>query len=95
LPALRLGASSGDRNLGIGSDNHKILVYFDLLNVMNFINEDKGQSYFQSQGMRRVLNSGGLDSDGRIIITGVNTSGASIDSYASRYRMQLGFVYKF
>ena len=95
LPALRLGASSGDRNLGIGSDSHKILVYFDLLNVMNFINEDKGQSYFQSQGMRRVLNSGGLDSDGRIIITGVNTSGASIDSYASRYRMQLGFVYKF
>ena len=95
LPALRLGASSGDRNLGIGSDNHKILVYFDLLNVMNFINEDKGKSYFQNQGMRRVLNSGGLDSDGRIIITGVNSGLVSTDSYASRYRMQLGFVYKF
>ena len=62
---------------------------------MNFINEDKGHSYFQSQGMRRLLGSDGLDSDGRIIITGVNTRGASIDSYASRYRMQLGFVYKF
>jgi len=62
---------------------------------MNFINEDKGHSYYQSQGMRRVLNSNGLDSDGRIIITGVNTRGASIDSYASRYRMQLGFTYKF
>ena len=95
LPSLRLRASSGDRNIGVGSDNHKVLVYFDLLNVMNFINEDKGHSYFQSQGMRRVLNSDGLDSDGRIIITGVNSSGASIDSYASRYRMQLGFTYKF
>ena len=95
LPSLRLRASSGDRGFGVGSDSHKIIVYFDLLNVMNFINEDKGHSYFQSQGMRRVLNSGGLDSDGRIIITGVNTSGASIDSYASRYRMQLGFTYKF
>ena len=95
LPSLRLRASSGDRNIGVGSDNHKVLVYFDLLNVMNFINEDKGHSYYQSQGMRRVLNSDGLDSDGRIIITGVNSSGASIDSYASRYRMQLGFTYKF
>jgi hypothetical protein len=79
----------------VGSHDHKVLIYFDLLNVMNFINEDKGKSYFQSQGMRRVLNSGGLDSDGRIIITGVNSRGASVDSYASRYRMQLGFVYKF
>jgi len=95
LPSLRLRASSGDRNISVGSDNHKVLVYFDLLNVMNFINEDKGHSYYQSQGMRRVLNSDGLDSDGRIIITGVNSSGASIDSYASRYRMQLGFTYKF
>ena len=95
LPSLRLRASSGDRNISVGSDNHKVLVYFDLLNVMNFINEDKGHSYFQNQGMRRVLNSDGLDSDGRIIITGVNSSGASIDSYASRYRMQLGFTYKF
>jgi hypothetical protein len=86
LPSLRLRASSGDRNIGVGSDNHKVLVYFDLLNVMNFINEDKGHSYYQSQGMRRVLNSDGLDSDGRIIITGVNSSGASIDSYASRYK---------
>ncbi|MDB2489683.1 TonB-dependent receptor, partial [Gammaproteobacteria bacterium] len=63
LPSLRLRASSGDRNIGVGSDNHKVLVYFDLLNVMNFINEDKGHSYYQDQGMRRVLNSDGLDSD--------------------------------
>jgi hypothetical protein len=37
----------------------------------------------------------GLDSEGRIIINGVDTRKGTIDSYASRYRMQLGFTYKF
>ena len=92
---LRIAQEIPVKSNYFGIDGHKVIVYFDLLNVMNFINEDKGHSYYQSQGMRRVLNSNGLDSDGRIIITGVNTRGASIDSYASRYRMQLGFTYKF
>jgi hypothetical protein len=62
---------------------------------MNFINEDKGHSYYQSYNTRRTLDTDGLDDQGRIVITGVDTSSASIDSYASRYRMQLGFTYKF
>lgn len=75
--------------------DHKLVVYFDLLNVLNYINEDKGHVYYQSYGTRGILDSGGLDSEGRIIINGVDTRKGTIDSYASRYRMQLGFTYKF
>ena len=75
--------------------DHKFVVYFDLLNVLNFINEDKGHSYYQRYNTRRTLDTSGLDDQGRIVITGVDTSSATIDSYASRYRMQLGFTYKF
>jgi len=75
--------------------DHKLVVYFDLLNVLNFINEDKGHVYYQRYGTRGILDSGGLDSEGRIIINGVDTRKGTIDSYASRYRMQLGFTYKF
>ena len=75
--------------------DHKFVIYFDLLNVLNFINEDKGHSYYQRYNTRRTLDSSGLDDQGRIVITGVDSSSASIDSYASRYRMQLGFTYKF
>jgi hypothetical protein len=75
--------------------DHKLVVYFDLLNVLNFINEDKGHVYYQRYGTRGILDSGGLDPEGRIIINGVDTRKGTIDSYASRYRMQLGFTYKF
>ena len=75
--------------------NHKLFVYFDLLNVLNFINEDKGHAYYQRYNTRGLLDSNGLDSSGRIIITGTDTRGPTIDSYASRYRMQLGFTYKY
>ena len=75
--------------------DHKFVIYFDLLNVLNYINEDKGHSYFQRNNKRTTLDTSGLDDQGRIVITGVDNSSASIDSYASRYRMQLGFTYKF
>jgi len=75
--------------------DHKLIIYFDLLNVMNFINDEKGHSYFQRYSSRGILESSGLNSDGQIVITGTDTRGPSIDSYASRYRMQLGFTYKF
>jgi|TARA_B100001093_G_scaffold36918_1_gene31626 hypothetical protein len=75
--------------------DHRFVVYFDLLNVLNFINEDKGHVYYQNYSTRGVLDSDGLDSQGRIIIDGVDTRKGSLDNYASRYRMQLGFTYKF
>ena len=62
---------------------------------MLFRSEDKGHVYYQRYGTRGILDSGGLDSEGRIIINGVDTRKGTIDSYASRYRMQLGFTYKF
>jgi hypothetical protein len=62
---------------------------------LNFINEDKGHVYYQGYSTRGLLDSKGLDSEGRIRITGIDTRKGTLDQYASRYRMQLGFTYKF
>jgi hypothetical protein len=66
-----------------------------LLNVLNFINEDKGHVYYQRYKTWGLLDSRGLNDDGQIIISGVDTRKGTLDQYASRYRMQLGFTYKF
>ena len=95
LPKFNIGAGLAGRNMGIDTDSHKLVVYFDLLNVLNFINEDKGHVYYQAYSTRALLQSGGLDSEGRVIIRGVDTRKGQLDQYASRYRMQLGFTYKF
>lgn len=75
--------------------NHKLVLYFDVLNVLNLLDDKKGHSEYRSYGSYGIVTSDGLDSQGRIIYTGTNVRDASLDSYASRYRMQLGFVYKF
>jgi len=75
--------------------NHKLVLYFDVLNVLNLLDDKKGHSEYRSYGSYGIVTSDGLDSQGRIIYTGTNVSDARLDSYASRYRMQLGFVYKF
>jgi hypothetical protein len=76
-------------------DGHKLFVYFDVLNLMNLIDEDKGHQKYYRYGARGLLESDGFNSAGQIIITGVNDRGPSTDTYSSRYRMQLGFAYKF
>ena len=92
---LRIAQEIPVNNSYFNIEDHKLVIYFDLLNVLNFINEDKGHVYYQSFGTRGILDSNGLDDEGRIIITGVDTRKGTLDSYASRYRMQLGFTYKF
>ena len=92
---LRISQEIPVNNDYFGINDHKFIIYFDLLNVLNFINEDKGHVYYQSYGTRGILDSSGLDSEGRIVITGVDTRKGDLDTYASRYRMQLGFTYKF
>ena len=92
---LRIAQEIPVKSKYFGIDDHKVVVYFDLLNVLNFINEDKGHSYYQRYGARQIVETDGLNSNGQIVITGLDTRGPTIDSYASRYRMQLGFTYKF
>jgi hypothetical protein len=92
---LRIAQEIPVRSSYFGIDDHKFVLYFDLLNVLNFINEDKGHVYYQSFSTRGLLDSKGLDSDGRVIISGVDNRKGQLDNYASRYRMQLGFTYKF
>ena len=92
---LRIAQEIPVRSSYFGIDDHKFVLYFDLLNVLNFINEDKGHVYYQRYSTRGLLDSKGLDSDGRIIISGVDNRKGQLDNYASRYRMQLGFTYKF
>ena len=92
---LRIAQEIPVRSSYFGIDDHKFVLYFDLLNVLNFINEDKGHVYYQGYSTRGLLDSSGLDAEGRIIITGVDTRKGTLDQYASRYRMQLGFSYKF
>ena len=76
-------------------DGHKLHVYLDVLNLMNLIDEDKGHQKYYSYGGRGFLESDGFNSSGQIVISGVDDRGPSTDSYSSRYRMQLGFAYKF
>ena len=92
---LRIAQEIPVKSNYFGIDDHKVVVYFDLLNVLNFINEDKGHVYYQNYGTRGILDSKGLDSEGRIRISGIDTRKGTLDGYASRYRMQLGFTYKF
>jgi hypothetical protein len=92
---LRIAQEIPVNNSYFGIKDHKLVLYYDLLNVLNFINEDKGHVYYQSYSTRGLLDSRGLDSEGRIRITGIDTRKGTLDQYASRYRMQLGFTYKF
>ena len=76
-------------------DGHKLFVYFDVLNLMNLIDEDKGHQKYYRYGGRGLLESDGFNSSGQIVISGIDDRGPSTDTYSSRYRMQLGFAYKF
>jgi hypothetical protein len=76
-------------------DGHKLFVYFDVLNLMNFIDDEKGHQKYYRYGSRGLIESDGFNSAGQIIITGIDDRGPSTDTYSSRYRMQLGFAYKF
>jgi hypothetical protein len=62
---------------------------------MNLIDDNKGQQKYYRYGARGLLQSDGFNDAGQIIISGVNDRGPSTDTYSSRYRMQLGFAYKF
>lgn len=75
--------------------DHKLFIYFDVLNLLNLIDSDKGKDYYYGFDTAELINTSGFDSSGRLKITGVANDKPTLSDSNSRYRMQLGFVYKF
>jgi hypothetical protein len=64
------------------------------VNVLNFFNDSEGVRYFKGS-TSEILETDGLDDQGRWIITGVRDDSSFIDNNSSSYRFQLGFSYEF
>ncbi len=81
--------------------DHKVIIYFDFLNILNYINEDKGHvTEYSGNRSKQIILGGdtGVDAQGRYIISGVdpddnltvfNSDGQSV------WQMNLGFKYQF
>ena len=52
-------------------DDDKFVLYFDAVNVLNFFNDSDGVRYFKGGSTQEILETDGLDAEGRWIITGV------------------------
>jgi hypothetical protein len=79
-------------------DGHKFVVYFDLLNVMNMLDDEDGRVFEYGYNNSRQIIVSGTDSDGRFLISGVDDD----DNYylqdgdgQSRWQVQMGLKYKF
>ena len=82
-------------------NDHKFIIYFDFLNIMNYFNEDKGRvTEYSGNSSKQIMLGGatGVDDQGRYIISGVdpddnltvfNSDGQSV------WQMNLGFKYQF
>jgi hypothetical protein len=75
-------------------DDDKFVLYFDAVNVLNFFNDSDGVRYFKGS-TQEILETDGLDAEGRWIITGVRDETSFVDFNSSSYRFQLGFSYEF
>ena len=85
------------QDIGI-RDGQKIVLYFDVTNIQNLLNDQKGWqqevSYNQSKGI--VIS--GADDQGRYEITGVDPDDGyffSTSNGQSMWMMNLGVAYKF
>ena len=88
------------QDLGLWRD-HKLTIYFDVLNVLNLLDDDKGivREYSFNNSRQIVLGgSTGVDSAGRYIIAGVDPDDSlnvlNFDGQ-SVWQMNLGFKYSF
>ncbi len=75
-------------------DDDKFTIYFDAVNILNFFNDSEGLRYFKGF-TSEILETDGLDDEGRWIITGIRDDRSFIDNNSSSYRFQLGFSYEF
>jgi len=83
------------------NDDQKIVIYFDIQNLMNFLEEDKGwQTEIDTNSVSRAV-SVDLDQTtalGQLYITGINDDAGliySTDYGQSQWQMNLGISYKF
>ena len=78
-------------------DDDKFTVYFDVMNLLNFFNDNDGVRYYKEDyaGVIVLDSDTPLDSQGRWVITGVSDDVSYVDNNVSSYRFQLGFSYEF
>ena len=75
-------------------ENDKFTIYLDMLNFLNYLDEEKGIRQF-TFSTTEILRTSGYNSDGQIVITGTNNEFIATDFDRSSYRFQLGFSYEF
>jgi len=79
-------------------EGHKVIVYLDMLNLLNYIDDKKGVvTEFSNNTSRQILNNG-VTTDGKFIITGVDTDdnlSVRNGDGQSAWQMNLGFKYEF
>ena len=79
-------------------DDHKVIVYLDLLNLLNWLDDEKGIVKEYSYNTSRQLITDGVTSDGRIKIKGVDPDDSLYiqnNDGQSAYQINLGFKYSF
>ena len=81
--------------------DHKAILYFDFLNILNYFNEDKGKvQEYNYNSSKQILLGGatGVDDQGRYIIRGVDADD-NLNVYnndgQSVWQMNFGFKYQF
>ena len=86
--------------------SHKFEVTFDIINVLNLLNEDWGEVKFRTNSTQTLFNFSGFDAEGKadidLDVTDTNGDGTiteddvfSISDFSSRWQMQLGVRYSF
>ena len=85
------------QDIGI-RDGQKIVVYFDVTNIRNLINDEKGWQQEVSYNQSKGIIISGADDQGRYQITGVDPDDGyffSTSNGQSMWMMNLGVAYKF
>jgi hypothetical protein len=78
--------------------DHKVIVYLDLLNLLNLIDDDKGIVKEYSYNNSRQIIVDGVTSDGKFIIKGVDPDDnlwIQNRDGQSAWNINLGFKYQF
>ena len=78
-------------------DDDKFMLYFDVMNLLNFFNDSDGIRYYKNNyaGIITLDSDNPIDAQGRWVITGVNDDPSFVDNTVSSYRFSLGFSYEF
>ena len=79
-------------------DGHKAKIFFDIQNLLNMLDDENGQVWEYSYNNSRKIINGGVNDDGQVIITGVDTD----DNWSYRnndrqsvWQVKLGLKYEF